>query len=122
MKTEGQQLQSILRRQHDAVCIVDESGRECRGISAIYAADLILDEPFIGYGRNGVIERLKHLGADKPPPFATRWDVRNLMSQYPKRPPAQLNHQRPGAKTWVQQPTRSKTGVGGQTNTIHFKR
>jgi hypothetical protein len=122
MKAEGQLLQSILRRQIDAVRIVDESGRERHGISAQYAADLILDKPYIGYGKNGVIERLKHRGADRPPPFATRWDLRNMMAQYPKRPPVQLNHQLPGAKTWVQQPTRSKTGVGGQTTTIHFKR
>lgn len=121
MKAEGQLLQSMLRRQIDAVRIVDEGGRERHGISARYAADLILDKPYIGYGKNGVIECLKHLGADRPPPFATRWDVREVMAEYPKRPPVQLNHQQPGAKTWVQQPTRAKTGVGGQTNTIHFK-
>ncbi len=62
----------MLRRQIDAVRIVDEGGRERHGISARYAADLILDKPYIGYGKNGVIECLKHLGADRPPPFATR--------------------------------------------------
>jgi hypothetical protein len=122
MKVEGQLLQSILRRQIEAVRIVDESGRDRRGISARYAADLVLDQPYIGYGKNGVIEFLKHHDADRPPPFATRWDLRNVMAQYPKRPPVQLNHQPPGAKAWVQQPTRAKTGVGGQMNTIHFKR
>jgi hypothetical protein len=35
---------------------------------------------------------------------------------------AALNRVLKGAKTWPQQPARAKTGVGGQMNTIHFKR
>jgi len=121
MKAEGHKLQAILRRQAQTVRIIDENGRERCGISARYAADFILDKPYIGFGKNGVVEFLKPADFDRPPPFATRWDVRNLLAQYPRRPPVQLNHQQPGAKTWVQQPTRAKTGVGGQTTTIHFK-
>jgi hypothetical protein len=121
VKAEGQKLQAILRRQVNTVRLVDDDGRERCGISARYAADFIMEKPYIGFGKNRVIEFLKPAGMDGAQPFATTWDIRQLMTEYPKKPLVQSNHRERGAKTWIQQPVKAKAGTTGQTATIHFK-
>ncbi len=119
MKWNGHKLQLILRQQVNTVIFVNLDGRELLGISASYAADLIKGEQYTGFGRNGVVERLKPTTLRTA--SAIGWDIRQLMSEYPKRPTVHGNYRDPGAKTWVQQPTKAKTGATGQTKTIHFK-
>jgi hypothetical protein len=122
MKAEGQKLQSILRRQVDTVRLVDDDGRERCGISARYAADFILEKEYIGFGKNGAIEFLKPAGMDGKQPFATTWDVRQLMADYPSQPPVQRNYRARGSKTWVQQPVNAKTGRAGSITTIFVEK
>jgi hypothetical protein len=122
MKAEGQKLQSILRRQVDTVRLVDDDGRERCGISARYAADFIMEKSYIGFGKNGVIEFLKPVGMEGRQPFATTWDVRQLMKDYPSQPPVQRNYRERGSKTWVEQPVNARTGRAGSINTIFVEK
>ena len=122
MKVEGHKLQSILRRQVGTVRLVDDEGRERCGISARYAAEFIMEKAYIGFGKNGVIEFLKPAGKDGTQPFATTWDVRQLMTDYPSRPPVQRNHRELGSKTWIQQPVNGKTGRTGSITTVFVKK
>jgi hypothetical protein len=122
VKAEGQKLQSMLRQQVESVRIVGDDGRERRGISARFAADFIMEKSYIGFGKNGVIEFLRPTDLDSSQPFATNWDIRQLMTEYPKKPPVQNNHRERGSKTWVQQPVRAKTGHGGVVTTIFVKK
>ncbi len=101
--------------------MVDVDGRERRGISARYAADFILDKPYIGFGRNGIVEYLKPAAMDGRQPFATAWDIRKLMTEYPKEPLVHCNHREHGAKTWIPQPVRAKTGLPGSITSIFIK-
>ena len=122
MKVEGQKLQTILRRQANAVRLVGDDGRERCGISARYAADFIMEKAYIGFGKNGVIQFLKPAAMDGTQPFATSWDIRQLMTEYPKKPPVQRNHRELGSKTWIQQPVNGKTGRTGSITTIFVEK
>jgi hypothetical protein len=119
---EGQKLQTVLRRQVESVRLVDDDGRERRGISARYAADFILEKEYIGFGKNGVIEFLRPVTMNSTQPFATAWDIRKLMTEYPKEPLVHGNYREPGAKTWIQQPVRAKTGRSGSTTSIFIEK
>lgn len=122
MKVEGQKLQCILRRQVDTVRLVDDEGRERCGISARYAADFIMEKAYIGFGKNGVIEFLKPAGMDGQQPFATTWDIRQLMTEHPSQPPVQRNYRQRGSKTWIEQPVNARTGRAGSINTIFVEK
>lgn len=105
----------------DTVRLIDDEGRERRGISARYAADFIMEEEYTGFGKNGVIDFVKPAGMDGKQPFATTWEIRQLMTEYPEKPLVHGNHRERGAKTWIEQPVRAKTGRGGFARTIHFR-
>jgi hypothetical protein len=122
MKFEAQKLQSVLRRQVESVRLIDDDGQERRGISARYAADYISEKTYIGFGRNGVIEFLKPAGMGAAQPFASKWDIRQLMTEYPKEPLVHSNHRERGSKTWIQQPVRAKTGRSGSTTSIFIEK
>jgi hypothetical protein len=122
VKFEHQKLQTILRRQVESVRLVDDDGHERCGISACFAADYIWEKHYIGFGRNGVIEFLKPAGSGRARPYATKWDIQQLMTEYPKQPLVRCNHQERGAKTWVQQPVRARTGHSGSTTSIFIEK
>ena len=102
--------------------MIDDSGRERHGISARYAADYISEKTYIGFGRNGIIEFLKPAGMGAAGPFASKWDIRQLMTEYPKKSLVHGNHRERGAKIWIQQPVRAKTGRSGSTTSIFIEK
>ena len=122
MKFEDERLQTILRRQVESVRLIDGDGQERRGISAPYAADYISERGYIGFGRNGVIEFLKPADMGVAGPFASKRDIRQVMAAYPKKPLVHGNYRERGAKTWVQQPVRAKTGRFSSTTSIFIKK
>jgi hypothetical protein len=81
-----------------------------------------MEKHYMGFGKNGVVEFLKPAAMDGAQPFATKWDIRQLMTEYPRKPPVQRNHSERGAKTWIPQPVRAKTGRRGSTITIFIEK
>ena len=55
-------------------------------------------------------------------PFASKRDIRQVMAAYPKKPLVHGNYRERGAKTWVQQPVRAKTGRFSSTTSIFIKK
>lgn len=106
----------------DTVRLFDDEGRERCGISARYAADFIMEKEYIGFGKNGVIEFLKPARTDGKQQFATTWDIRQLMTEYPSQPPVQRNYRERGSKTWIEQPVNARTGRVGTVTAIFVKK
>lgn len=120
MKYTDDKLQAALRRQLEAVVLIDVDGSERHGISAQYAAGFIAGRGFIGYGKSGVVECVRAVDAPQRGPFATRHDVAAVMADFPRLMHAGKNPQDPGAKHWVQQPVFSSTGRPGKVATVHL--
>ncbi len=118
MTFEGERLQETLRKQVGAVVLVDVDGRERRGISPSYAADYIHGRAFVGYGKNRVIELVKAVEAPRRRRFATPPDIRELLTDFPRRSVAHTVRQ--DGLEWRADPAHSNTGAKGEFLTVHF--
>lgn len=120
MKFQGNKLQERLRRQREAVTVVESDGRARQGISPHCAADIILGREFVGYGQHGVIGFVKAVGAPRRSPFAVAADIRSLLRDFPRLRTASRSAQQ--GLEWGQQPAASKNGRSARVLTVHFRR
>ncbi len=120
----GEQLEEILRRQTTPVEVVDYSGRVRLSTSGVEVATRIILTGYVGVGNNSRIRYVKPEGVRyRRERFGCERQIKaDLRESAQIARDVELNRVLKGAKTWPQQPARAKTGVGGQMNTIHFKR
>ncbi|WP_321473016.1 hypothetical protein [uncultured Paludibaculum sp.] len=129
MRLQGSQLTEILRNQGPAVTMIDEDGRPHSNLSPRHVADLIDGGDYWGFGKHGVIERVRPAGL-KLSPFATnrtfephgRKFISSAMGGFPQLPVVQKNPQARGAAKWAPQPANARTGSFGTQRTLHFGR
>jgi hypothetical protein len=120
MKFTGDRLGAVLEGQIQTVTLVDSAGVERHGISPRFAAAQIGIGEFVGYGRNGMVERIVSTRAPRRGPFVTGRDLAVIASAFPRLPKVQRNAQDPGAKEWAAQPTFAGSGQAGKVSTVHF--
>lgn len=124
MQFAGEQLETILRTQTAPVEVVDFSGRVQLSASGAEVATRIILKGYVGVGNHSRIRYVKPDGVRyRPEAFGSNRQVVadfREAAQFPRD--AELNAVARGAKTWPQQPTRSKTGQGGVVVTIFVKR
>ena len=120
MKFIGDTLRKALRGQRETITLVHADGCAHHGISPTWAAERIAGAAFTGYGRNGVVSKVVADELPRQGPFATKYDVKVVMSDYPRLPHVDKNPQAPGAAIWAPQPVFANTGVAGKTATVHL--
>lgn len=120
MKYNHPQLIDMLRIQREAVLLIDENGHPHPNLSPRHVANLITDGNYWGYGKNGVVERVRPAGLDLEP-FLTRPAVRQVMNAFPRLPVVHSNPQAPGGMKWVRQIHNTRTGSTGAQRTLHFR-
>lgn len=121
MKLTGNKLEKVLRAQEgEPVTVVFMDGSTRAGISARYAATLVAGGDFIGYSRNGIVEKMVDVVAPRRGPFATKCDLAAVAAAYPRLPHASKNPQS-GRLEWAEQPLFARTGQTAQVATIHFR-
>ncbi len=118
MKYRGQQLEEILRTQGPAVTFTDGDGRPHCNMSPRFVADLIEVGDWCGYGKHGVIERVRPAGLSCEQ-FASKPEIRRTMKSFPRLPVVQKNSQS-GRTTWAAQPVNARAGSFGIQRTLHF--
>ena len=127
MRVKGEKLRALLLAQWSrspgqagsapSVTLVAPDGTE-RRISARIAADEIAGAAVTGYGSAGIVSRIVSDDISRRERFATRRDIAAAMSNFPRLPHADKNHQAPGAKGWAPQPTFAHTGHTGKVTTV----
>jgi hypothetical protein len=120
VKFQGNKLQERLRQQRERVTLIESDGRERKNITPHCAADIISGREFIGYGKNGVIEFVKAVGAPRRGPFVVAADIRSLLRDFPRLRTASRSAQQ--GLEWRQQPAASKNGRSTRVLTVHFRR
>jgi hypothetical protein len=124
MQFAGEQLETILRQQTTPVEVVDFSGRVQLSVSGAEVATRIILRGYVGVGNHSRIRYVKPDGVRyRPEAFGSKRQVVADFREAAQIPrDAELNAVAKGAKTWPQQPTRSKTGQSGVVVTIFVKR
>ena len=122
MKARGEKLRAILAQQQESVTIISSDGRQRCNISAHHAAREIAGGGFTGFGKRGIVLVIVADGAPRPGPFAPPSGIRAVMQAFPRLPHVDKNVQKPGAKKWVPQPVRARTGRMGREATVLVRR
>jgi hypothetical protein len=120
----GEQLEEILRKQTTPVEVVDYSGRVRLSTSGVEVATGLILTGYVGVGNNSRIRYVKPEGVRyRPERFGCERQIKaDLRESAQFSHGVELNRVLKGAKTWPQQPTRSKTGRGGSLVTIFVKK
>ncbi len=113
-------LRTVLREQAEPVGVFDANGKKKRNVSAEYAAKHYATDEFVGVGNRRRIRFIKPVTLVHKPAI-TRAELIRIMNDDPRGPVVHRNRQGRGAKRWVGQPARARTGAAGKARVVFLR-
>jgi hypothetical protein len=125
MQFDGTTLHGILLHQAEPVLVIDATGRTCT-MPGPAAARMLADD-MVGVGNRRRIRFVKPCDSTVANARRRRADVKAVVQQHvvehdSRLDPVHRNTQSRGAKLWVPQPTRARTGQGGRIVKLRFEK